>query len=90
MGSFCVSVISGAGREVVVKGSDGGGGGGGGGWDMRVLLFGRARTRCTKPHWDEVCVQFGGSFFKLGAAGSGAVLDRTSGMGALPRVWRRE
>jgi hypothetical protein len=60
MGSFWVSVISGAGREVVVRGSDGGGGGGG--WDMRVLLFGRARTRCTKPHWDDVCVQFGGSF----------------------------
>lgn len=29
------------------------------------------------------------ALFKLGAAGSGAVLDKTSGMGALPRVWRR-
>jgi hypothetical protein len=45
-----------AGRVVdVVKGSDDDGGRGGG-WDMRVLLFGRARTRCTKPHWDQFCV----------------------------------
>lgn len=36
------------------------------------------------------CVHFGGSFCKLGAPGSGAVLDRTSGMRALPRVWRRK
>lgn len=30
------------------------------------------------------------ALFKLGATGRGAVLDKTSGVGALPRVWRRE
>ena len=36
------------------------------------------------------CVQVGGSFRKLGCQGVVQRSDRTSGMWALPRVWRRE
>ena len=57
---------------------------------MRVLLFARATTRCTKPHWEHHLCSVRRLFFELGAPGSCAVLDRTSGMWALPRVWRRK
>lgn len=49
------------------KGSDGGGGGRGG-WDMRVLLFARTRTRCTKPHWGHDLCSVRRLFLQIGGA----------------------
>ena len=70
--------------EVFDGGRDDSGEGGYGGWDMRVLSFARTRTRCTKPNWELHLCSVRRFLHTSGAPGSRAVLDRTSGMRALP------
>lgn len=56
---------------------------------MRVLLFARTRTRCTQPHLDHVCVQFGGSF-QTGSIRAWCRVGQDVRNAALPLVWRHE
>jgi hypothetical protein len=43
---------------------------------MRVLLFARSWTRCTKPHWDQHLCSVRRLLLRLGAPGRRAVWDR--------------